>query len=159
MRGKLTGKLSASCRQGITPAGAGKTPESLIPTSFSKDHPRRCGENRMGRCYSFKKLGSPPQVRGKRRYLFLKAVRYRITPAGAGKTKKQEAGNYYIKDHPRRCGENRPQRLSAMSALGSPPQVRGKHEGSGTNIYSSGITPAGAGKTLKRSFRNQPFCS
>ncbi len=71
----------------------------------------------------------------------------RITPAGAGKT------HYWLCvclvgwDHPRRCGEN--QHAVAFFAVerGSPPQVRGKRRDGTLLPASTGITPAGAGKT------------
>ena len=50
--------------------------------------------------------GSPPQVRGKPPEDFPKAAAFRITPAGAGKTKELEKVKIPLKDHPRRCGEN-----------------------------------------------------
>ena len=62
-------------------------------------------------------------------------------------------------DHPRRCGENLAMYGVQQGEVGSPPQVRGKLYEINQNIMSLRITPAGAGKTLKRSFRNQPFCS
>ena len=50
----------------------------------------------------------------------------RITPAGAGKTKKEPRTQCYRSDHPRRCGENRFFITAAGRRSGSPPQVRGK---------------------------------
>ena len=73
-----------------------------------------------------------------------------ITPAGAGKT--DEQGNFHARswDHPRRCGENFQLAIVLPPASGSPPQVRGKRgHASGRNIVNR-ITPAGAGKTLRR---------
>ena len=70
----------------ITPAGAGKTMHSHNTWSGNRDHPRRCGENRISRSDGFFGLGSPPQVRGKREYEHSGRETNRITPAGAGKT-------------------------------------------------------------------------
>ena len=51
----------------ITPAGAGKTKCVCLPAAQPPDHPRRCGENpERAFCCPFG-LGSPPQVRGKRK--------------------------------------------------------------------------------------------
>ena len=50
------------------------------------DHPRRCGENDMLTLADDFRLGSPPQVRGKRFGIFIQIAVCRITPAGAGKT-------------------------------------------------------------------------
>ena len=60
------------------------------------------------------------------------------------------------KDHPRRCGENCAVNMYSLSALGSPPQVRGKPEDGCAALVSGRITPAGAGKT--HSFRSRILC-
>ena len=123
------------------------------------DHPRRCGENYVINIVMCLKQGSPPQVRGKLRTLKRPCNRFRITPAGAGKTHFNDLERRKPEDHPRRCGENTLSSEVPHFTPGSPPQVRGKRI---DRIHRSGlfgITPAGAGKTLKRSFRNQPFCS
>ena len=51
-------------------------------------------------------------------------------------------------DHPRRCGENLSALFLMTACTGSPPQVRGKRCADVVNLGSTGITPAGAGKTL-----------
>ena len=126
---------------------------------FVRDHPRRCGEN--GHCRTCRRFrrGSPPQVRGKRFPHDEHCLSHRITPAGAGKTFLMPPQRSDSQDHPRRCGENEILFLAAIPAIGSPPQVRGKLSTLKSQIKGIRITPAGAGKTLKRSFRNQPFCS
>ncbi len=104
-------------------------------------------------------LGSPPQVRGKRADVHTDNQYHRITPAGAGKTAPIATFLAVYKDHPRRCGENISAFVLRLYSAGSPPQVRGKRVRRDTDGVDDGITPAGAGKTLKRSFRNQSFCS
>ena len=125
----------------------------------AEDHPRRCGENPCLASRISMRLGSPPQVRGKRRFGQYASRATRITPAGAGKTFHRAALTRLNWDHPRRCGENPLLGGVAGFAPGSPPQVRGKLENKAATLRDTRITPAGAGKTLKRSFRNQPFCS
>ena len=49
--------------------------------------------------------------------------------------------------HPRRCGENFLIPAIAASAIGSSPQVRGKHRLDGLYSHSLRLIPAGAGKT------------
>ena len=90
----------------ITPAGAGKTPPTPKPARLQKDHPRRCGENRLCRFLCVLNTGSPPQVRGK--LIFIQIIKpwHGITPAGAGKTNMKYDIIDFIRDHPRRCGEN-----------------------------------------------------
>ena len=111
----------------ITPAGAGKTFTAMIADYSTQDHPRRCGENQGRWGWRCRSIGSPPQVRGKRKNRLIWKTAERITPAGAGKTI--------------------PQLVDAGMQLGSPPQVRGKLNPATIEWAESGITPAGAGKT------------
>ena len=126
---------------------------------MQSDHPRRCGENKTIGRIKKQAEGSPPQVRGKPVLSSKENLYARITPAGAGKTANVAASALGTWDHPRRCGENCSICLCATSSAGSPPQVRGKLSDEEIRAYAWRITPAGAGKTLNRSFRNQPFCS
>ena len=65
-----------------------------------------CGENyELANEDDFNK-GSPPRVRGKRRYYMGLWTGERITPACAGKTASGHFRDYTEKDHPRVCGEN-----------------------------------------------------
>ena len=131
----------------ITPAGAGKTSMIRFALAIVEDHPRRCGENRSALSGHWHGGGSPPQVRGKPRFVFRTARGQRITPAGAGKTRKAKTVRAAEKDHPRRCGENPIASTKIGSSKGSPPQVRGKlPSGCGSAVLVR-ITPAGAGKT------------
>ena len=159
MRGKPFCIHFANCAIRITPAGAGKTSRLLHDAKHGADHPRRCGENRIPKHGEQKYQGSPPQVRGKQKIKLGQDYAIGITPAGAGKTCTRKHIARVNGDHPRRCGENRDVSISVAVKQGSPPQVRGKLEFENRLPFESGITPAGAGKTLKRSFRNQPFCS
>ena len=149
MRGKQHLTLSEECCIRITPAGAGKTTLDIIGRMLYKDHPRRCGENEHKRrrenrrwdhprrcgenadCngFTFRRNGSPPQVRGKLSRIHPLLHFHRITPAGAGKTgRRQRTRGYY---------------------RGSPPQVRGKLFLCFPSFADTGITPAGAGKTTR----------
>ena len=149
VRGKRFGVLQRAHDFGITPAGAGKT-KCVIQTALTgQDHPRRCGENRSCNARYFSNIGSPPQVRGKRNFEFLNASVNGITPAGAGKTSCLLLAVKRERDHPRRCGENCCYASGQYQQVGSPPQVRGKHNSAIGLCCDSGITPAGAGKTLR----------
>ena len=86
VRGKRDIRSDQDNRNRITPAGAGKTEESWIHPGSSRDHPRRCGENRCRRERDCDDSGSPPQVRGKLNNGSVAVILPRITPAGAGKT-------------------------------------------------------------------------
>ena len=150
VRGKRRAKKVASHIQRITPAGAGKTFFKLRHASRDKDHPRRCGENPPPPRASCAIRGSPPQVRGKRGGIPIRTPKKRITPAGAGKTKREQSDQPKSRDHPRRCGENRWIFYPKIFFQGSPPQVRGKRLRKHTGTYCGRITPAGAGKTMSR---------
>ena len=65
VRGKLICVMPCSTVDRITPAGAGKTASSLRRCSPPQDHPRRCGENQRMHFMRERRIGSPPQVRGK----------------------------------------------------------------------------------------------
>ena len=91
-----------------------------------QDHPRRCGENTLSQTDSVWDIGSPPQVRGKRFSRAYRAIRDRITPAGAGKTIVLQFRQQTFRDHPRGCGENALPTEAQEQAAGSPPRMRGK---------------------------------
>ena len=147
MRGKLEKSDIEDDEKRITPAGAGKTTEKRVSKLQNGDHPRRCGENFACGVGGDVVKGSPPQVRGKPGYTDEAKKPLRITPAGAGKTKRKSRHHVESKDHPRRCGENALITGIADDAPGSPPQVRGKQPFEWFAGIRVGITPAGAGKT------------
>ena len=127
MRGKQKLEEQAVKAFRITPAGAGKTSALRSMCAGLRDHPRRCGENKLDELQT--------------------EIDERITPAGAGKTVRAEYHLLQAADHPRRCGENKPCRTAVNQIPGSPPQVRGKHYNRDCGGRAYGITPAGAGKT------------
>ena len=106
VRGKRLIFVPPVTHPGITPAGAGKTVRSARIRKLTKDHPRRCGENRLLELRAALKDGSPPQVRGKLLGAKDEKLENRITPAGAGKTFALLNVTDCAWDHPRRCGEN-----------------------------------------------------
>ena len=159
MRGKPRSISGNRHTDRITPADAGKT--IILRVGFLNvwDHPRGCGENAGMYTTRTALGGSPPRMRGKPHRQQFFSFLLRITPADAGKTNPNPRGRSVGEDHPRGCGENSPEVKAEVRKIGSPPRMRGKRRGSRTPAFDSGITPADAGKTLKRSFRNQPFCS
>ena len=147
VRGKPLKKAIEGGENRITPAGAGKTEKFHLPQDMRQDHPRRCGENVRAVAARSVHAGSPPQVRGKPPEDFPGAAAFRITPAGAGKTRTKQTYQPDKTDHPRRCGENSVMSARLLLRLGSPPQVRGKRLRACPTAAQDGITPAGAGKT------------
>ena len=100
--------------------------------------------------------GSPPHVRGKDMDTLQTVHDARITPACAGKSGSRLSWNKHRWDHPRMCGEKFGTRTPSISTWGSPPHVRGKEVGAGFCGGDTGITPACAGKRLKRSRSTVP---
>ena len=149
VRGKLLSRPLLCFISRITPAGAGKT-KTVTPSCMEGgDHPRRCGENDFAHVLIHRRIGSPPQVRGKLFLALIGALPQRITPAGAGKTERCNLRHSVLaEDHPRRCGENICALLHRYRQIGSPPQVRGKPDGVAVGAALERITPAGAGKTI-----------
>ena len=147
VRGKPDGRRVSYAKYRITPAGAGKTISLSRERHMQRDHPRRCGENRRKSTAIWNFTGSPPQVRGKLPFWFRVFLPFRITPAGAGKTKPPNHNLTAYRDHPRRCGENKRLEPKFEHPRGSPPQVRGKRRDGIGLFRHDRITPAGAGKT------------
>ena len=110
---------------GITPACAGSIAGFIPYANGSRDHPRVCGEHRRNGQSILTRSGSPPRVRGASELPLERCVRPGITPACAGSMQHQTLDLLIDRDHPRVCGEHRPNALRILSATGSPPRVRG----------------------------------
>ena len=151
MRGK--GNLSGPfySRSGITPACAGKRVRQHRRAGGKRDHPRVCGEKGSRYREIIRSMGSPPRVRGKDAVLFYMADPVGITPACAGKSRFQSRPRPVAGDHPRVCGEKIAAYKALQACKGSPPRVRGKGSREGASSNRRRITPACAGKRLKRS--------
>ena len=151
MRGKAALACLDDLCHGITPAYAGKSPPPLGKVSYTGDHPRVCGE-KAARCSRLRRgVGSPPRMRGKGRHENVSVRSTRITPAYAGKRKWRCRTTSKRGDHPRVCGEKSSVLPSLSPGTGSPPRMRGKVGCADTVYTGNGITPAYAGKRLKRS--------
>ena len=86
-------------------------------------------------------------MRGKGFFSGCKRIFHRITPAGAGKRKRNRRSNRQRKDHPCGCGEKVSHIRPRGRNNGSPPRVRGKGFFSRCKRIFHRITPAGAGKS------------
>ena len=78
----------------------------------------------------------------------------RITPAYAGKREFRRVQTLLHQDHPRLCGEKVIPPPELPPVPGSPPPMRGKVPHSFVHHLSTRITPAYAGKSLPKSWRN-----
>ena len=145
------------CRvKGITPACAGKSVWSRLNRVRLADHPRMCGEKRNSRNRYNYRPGSPPHVRGKGEIESYADECDRITPACAGKRLCLTCVLAILWDHPRMCGEKWLARFKPFATRGSPPHVRGKDMDTLQTVHDARITPACAGKRLKRSRSTVP---
>ena len=106
-----------------------------------------CGEKEPQPDGEKQQAGSPPRVRGKASTHSTSASCTGITPACAGKSTESQCSQREPWDHPRVCGEKIFLVFLAMSAVGSPPRVRGKVASRMHPSGTPGITPACAGKS------------
>ena len=106
MRGKAGKSIDKRHKSGITPAYAGKSPQTAV--------------------LFLRRSGSPPPMRGKGRSRFVLDCDFRITPAYAGKRRSQLADLGLKWDHPRLCGEKIKFYPPTGEFTGSPPPMRGK---------------------------------
>ena len=143
----------------VSPACAGKSDCSRTIGRPAEDHPRMCGEKTIHRCVSFRSVGSPPHVRGKGFIKWRWKTSLGITPACAGKRLLGRAACGDAPDHPRMCGEKLPFAAANPRPRGSPPHVRGKVFDIFRPEARIGITPACAGKRLKRSRSTVPHAA
>ena len=143
----------------ITPAYAGKSFSGFRRLPEPRDHPRVCGEKLNITAQPSPRIGSPPRMRGKDLHAELDRQLGRITPAYAGKSHIMPRLYVKAKDHPRVCGEKFLLRLFCLLCLGSPPRMRGKEAQSRDSKPEIGITPAYAGKRLKRSRSTVPHAA
>ena len=151
MRGKASALDVLPLPCGITPAYAGKSSEDTRRSGTNGDHPRVCGEKSFENGVKGYFEGSPPRMRGKAVDCPFSLPLVGITPAYAGKSVHRSGLHRTEGDHPRVCGEKIYPLLAIASPLGSPPRVRGKVCDLTIIRVHHGITPAYAGKRLKRS--------
>ena len=147
VRGKVGDEGHVRVREGIIPAGAGKSIPfgGVVPGVW--DHPRGCGEKASFPRRHANSSGSSPRVRGKVGRGSLLFFPEGIIPAGAGKRFARFCSRLALADHPRGCGE----KFFAMGLEplleGSSPRVRGKVGGAAGAVGTPLIIPAGAGKS------------
>ena len=158
-RGKVGGMISGALVMRITPAWAGKSFNGVSHNVPPWDHPRMGGEKSMVCPRSDPGTGSPPHGRGKASDERNSKEIRRITPAWAGKRRPSTLGCAASGDHPRMGGEKAGNVLQNTPCSGSPPHGRGKAIWGPSSLWRVRITPAWAGKRLKRSHRSGIFIS
>ena len=148
MRGTHSRCRRAANVTGIIPAYAGNTVPAAAADSRHRDHPRVCGEHDPLVPSVCDVLGSSPHMRGTlgRRVVGLCLVG--IIPAHAGNTTARNASTKAKRDHPRVCGEHRPEHHIVPVLRGSSPRMRGTPVSCQFSWHGWGIIPAYAGNTL-----------
>ena len=126
MRGKAAQHSEQSSCSRITPAHAGKRAHMAGTQTFTRDHPRPCGEKFTLFRPFIGLIGSPPPMRGKGRIHIFHVGHAGITPAHAGKRAQAQQRAAVGQDHPRPCGEKLALYQCTKSEPGSPPPMRGK---------------------------------
>ena len=125
-RGKAFIRMGAGLAAGITPAWAGKRSWVHSICRFPQDHPRVGGEKPAVAAHVRAQLGSPPRGRGKDYPDCPEELRFRITPAWAGKRISSAKPALTHRDHPRVGGEKQVPETHVSRTRGSPPRGRGK---------------------------------
>ena len=93
-------------------------------------------------------VGSPPLARERRGNVWRRYAGHGITPACAGKTAKVCPSGVKRRDHPRLRGKDINKLTESDDTKGSPPLARERRWKDCACLYSLGITPACAGKTV-----------
>ena len=146
VRGKHPGRQHLERQQRLIPARAGKTPCTCGARTWTRAHPRACGENSAAVSPGGWVSGSSPRVRGKQPHARLDDRGQGLIPARAGKTSAWSRDWTGRWAHPRACGENRRPHPDCGRVEGSSPRVRGKWHGFRLNSNVFGLIPARAGK-------------
>ena len=132
---------------GIIPAYAGNTLLFYPASGLQWDHPRICGEHASNVSDSSRNLGSSPHMRGTRQIHRGRVTQVGIIPAYAGNTCVAIDGEFYVRDHPRICGEHWSIAWAISLMPGSSPHMRGTRVLSVVERTPIGIIPAYAGNT------------
>ncbi len=106
MRGALPHRGRGGRRRGLTPADAGSTPDGPHPTTWTRAHPRRCGEHLDDTPADGALYGSSPQMRGAPARTAGVTRSAGLIPPDAGSTESFSTQSTKRRAHPRRCGEH-----------------------------------------------------
>ena len=140
---------------GLTPAWAGRTRVRGRTRSPIRAHPRVGGADYapLGRFEIVQ--GSPPRGRGGPGAHHRGPPHPGLTPAWAGRTRRQAQDPPLRTAHPRVGGADRSRRVWQRIGIGSPPRGRGGRQASESEEVMSRLTPAWAGRT-RTPARRQP---
>ena len=149
-RGRLMSPRLGASGSRLTPACAGKTFRFGGGLKAVEAHPRMRGEDDLNTENCGGISGSPPHARGRLGVSPSAASKRRLTPACAGKTPNVRRSVGIYRAHPRMRGEDNRSRAFDEAARGSPPHARGRPSSATACDRRDRLTPACAGKTLRR---------
>ena len=147
MRGTPVCSTCTPRNTGIIHAYAGNTHFIVFITVARRDHPRICGEHRLGPHHPVTRPGSSPHMRGTHHVREEVAAAAGIIPAYAGNTEVHFVSFLVSGDHPRICGEHGDYADYAIRNKGSSPHMRGTPIWDNQLRCTMGIIPAYAGNT------------
>ena len=155
MRGTRAPQIDMQWVQGIIPAYAGNTQDTIELRTFDWDHPRVCGEHGSRSTDCDTPVGSSPRMRGTLVNRVHPLTVFRIIPAYAGNTRTSNHLTCGAWDHPRVCGEHVVVHRIQSFFEGSSPRMRGTRHVVIFEHLRTGIIPAYAGNTLRRMSRRE----
>ena len=126
-RGGPLPRVARRRRQGLIPAGAGRTCDIRGCHTVTRAHPRWRGEDRKRKMAEHNSYGSSPLARGGRTSGRSPMQFVGLIPAGAGRTRSEDLG--------------------VAQQVGSSPLARGGRRRAGHRPAPAGLIPAGAGRT------------
>ena len=129
----------------IIPAYAGNAVWKISRRGMNTDHPRVCGECRLGCCHIAAEYGSSPRMRGMPHRRRDSSLQRRIIPAYAGNASVHSAFLVLVADHPRVCGECARIGSQIVATDGSSPRMRGMRHSPRRSASTARIIPAYAG--------------
>ena len=142
--------------RGIIPARAGFTAKNSGRFEAPQDHPRSRGVYAEFLAPRDVLIGSSPLARGLQRRIQGASKPLRIIPARAGFTPECSSPPRKPRDHPRSRGVYSTENLAQKIAAGSSPLARGLRTRRLQSGWRTGIIPARAGFTLRRTAALSP---
>ncbi len=146
-RGGPSAMRRQEARDGLIPAGAGRTTSTTRSGAPSRAHPRWRGADLCSSALASRLSGSSPLARGGHVRDRQVRVGRRLIPAGAGRTGPRARLSCGSAAHPRWRGADHRRGALLPAKAGSSPLARGGHLSIGESVGLVGLIPAGAGRT------------
>ncbi len=145
MRGIYTDKVLLTDGYGNTPADAGNIETSRLTRKMRGKHPRGCGEYPTRVLLKPFRIETPPRMRGIWIVHPEACEVLRNIPADAGNIRCRTCRTWWIRKHPRGCGEYDAVVDPVKHYLETPPRMRGICDDTTFGTVRDRNTPADAG--------------